>query len=186
MLDMKNRAEVCRNIVAYVLIVILLFGSPFEALAQLSADRSNVLETGTQMVLRVTENFKSANKADSGVINAMVESDVYSADGTRVLVKGGTPAYIEFTLEQNGYAGKSGKICLTYATTKTIDHKNVSLRIGACKNGGSRLGGVVILSILFFPIGLVSCCMKGRMPKIAQGTEFKALTMQDVAVDNDV
>ena len=63
-------------------------------------------------------------------------TDVYSADGTRVLIKAGTPAFIEFTAERNGSWGKAGKICLTHATTKTVDNKRVSLRLSSCKNGG--------------------------------------------------
>ena len=79
--------------------------------------------------------------------------------------------------------GKAGKICLTHATTNTIDNKRVSLRLSSCKNGSSKLGGVIILSVLFFPIGLISGCMKGSMPKIQQGTTLNASTMQDVMVE---
>lgn len=135
------------------------------------------------MVLRINENFKVANKAESGSINSIVETDVYSADGTKVLIKAGTPAFIEFTAEPNGSCGKAGKICLTNAYTKTIDSKRVSLRLSSCKNGGSNLGGVIALSVIFFPLGLISLCMKGSMPKIPQGTTFNATVMQDIVVE---
>ena len=117
---MKKENELWRSIVSCVLIVALMFCSPFEALAQSSNGRGNVLENGTQMVLRVNENFKADNKADTGTISSIVETDVYSADGTRVLIKAGTPAYIEFSADPNGSWGKAGKICLTHATTKRV------------------------------------------------------------------
>lgn len=180
---MKKENELWRGLVSCVLIIALLFCSPFEAMAQLANGRGNVLENGTQIVLRVNENFKADNKADTGTINSIVETDVYSADGTRVLIKAGTPAFIEFTAESNGSWGKAGKICLTNATTKTIDNKRVSLRLSSCKNGGSKLGGVIVLSVLLFPLGLISGCMKGSMPKIATGTTFNASVMQDVTVE---
>ena len=108
---------------------------------------------------------------------------MYSADGTKVLIKAGTPAFIEFSADPNGTWGKAGKICLTHATTKTIDNKRVSLRLSSCKNGGSKLGGVIALSVLFFPLGLISGCMKGSMPKIPAGTTFNASVMQDITVE---
>ena len=168
---MKKENKLWRSVVSLVLIAALMFCSPFEVLAQSSNSRSNVLENGTQMVLRVNENFKADNKADTGAINSIVETDVYSADGTKVLIKAGTPAFIEFSADPNGTWGKAGKICLTHATTKTIDNKRVSLRLSSCKNGGSKLGGVIALSVLFFPLGLISGCMKGSMPKIPAGME---------------
>ncbi len=180
---MKKENELWRSIVSCVLIMALMFCSPFEALAQSTTGRANVLENGTQMILRVNENFKADNKADTGTINSIVETDVYSADGTRVLIKAGTPAYIEFSVDPNGSWGKAGKICLTHATTKTIDNKRVSLRLSSCKNGSSRLGGVIVLSVLLFPLGLISGCMKGSMPKIQGGTTFNASVMQDIIVE---
>lgn len=180
---MKKEIDFWKSIVSCVLVVALMLCTPFESLAQASISRSGLLENGTQMILRVNENFTADNKADTGTINSIVESDVYSADGTRVLIKAGTPAFIEFSAESNGSWGKAGKICLTHATTKTVDNKRVSLRLSTCKNGGSKLGGVIVLSVLLFPLGLISGCMKGSMPKIQSGTTFNASVMQDVIVE---
>ncbi len=180
---MRKEKELFKSVISSMLIIALLFCTPFEAIAQSSNNRSNVLENNTELILRVNENFKSENKAESGTINAIVETDVYSADGSRVLINAGTPAYIEFNAEPNGSWGKAGKICLTNAFTKTIDNKRVSLRMSSCKKGGSKLGGVIALSVILFPIGLISGCMKGSMPKIAQGTTFTAYVMQDTTVE---
>lgn len=180
---MKKENKLLNSVISCVLVIALMTCAPIEALAQSSNNRSNVLENGTQMVLRINENFKSDNKAESGSINSIVETDVYSADGTKVLIKAGTPAFIEFTAEPNGSCGKAGKICLNNAYTKTIDNKRVSLRLSSCKNGGSKLGGVIALSVIFFPLGLISLCMKGSMPNIPQGTTFNASVMQDVVVE---
>lgn len=172
-----------KRIVSSLLAAVLLFGQPLESVAQTSVNRSNLLEMGTPLVLRVSEYFKSDNQTESGYINSIVETDVYSSDGTQVLIKAGTPALIEYNSEPNGSWGKAGKICLTHATTKTIDNKRISLHLNSCKNGGGKLGGVIALSVLFFPIGLISGCMKGSMPKIEQGSTFHASTMQDIVVE---
>lgn len=180
---MKKEIELWKSLVSCVLIVVLLLCSPFEALAQSSSTRSNILENGTQLILRVNEDFKADSKADSGTINSFVETDVYSADGTKILIKAGTPAFIEYSADPNGAWGKAGKICLTHATTKTIDNKRVTLRLSSCKNGGSKIGGVIVLSVLLFPLGLISGCMKGSMPKINAGSTFYASVIQDIAVE---
>ncbi len=180
---MEKGIKLWHRLTSITLISALILCAPFEALAQSTRNSSNILENGTPMILRVNENFKASNKTDNGTITSIVENDVYSADGTRVLIEAGTPASIEFSSESNGSWGKAGKICLTHATTKTIDNKRISLRLSSCKNGGSCLGGVIILSVVFFPIGLISGCIKGSMPQIQAGTTFNAYVMQDVAVE---
>ena len=126
---MGKEIEVWKGFVSCVLIAALMLCAPFESLAQIPHDRSNVLENGTQMVLRVNENFKADNKADTGTINSVVETDVYSADGTRVLIKAGTPAYIEFSGEPNGAWGKAGKI---NRYLKSKSKKSVANRLTKC------------------------------------------------------
>ena len=106
---MKKENELWKSVVSCILIVTLMFCSPFEGLAQSSNGRGNVLENGTQIVLRVKENFKADNKADTGVINSIVETDVYSADGTKVLIKAGTPAFIEFQPTQMAHGERQAK-----------------------------------------------------------------------------
>ena len=180
---MKTVIEIGKSFLSAVLIVSIFFCLPLESLAQTPTNRSNLLDSGSQLVLSVNEDFKADNKADTGTINAVVQSDVYSADGSRILIKSGTPAFIEFTVDSNGAWGKAGKVCLTNAYTKAVDNKKVSLRLSSCKNGGSKLGGVIVLSVLFFPLGLLSGFMKGSMPKLQRGTTFNASVMQDILID---
>lgn len=180
---MQIKIELWKSLTASMLILALMFCSPLDAVAQASVNRSNLLETGAQAVVRVEESFKFDNSAENGTIRAIIDTDVYSADGSRVLIKAGTQAVIEYTAELNGAWGKAGKICMTNATTKTIDNKRVSLRLNSCKNGSSKLGGVIVLSVVLFPIGLLFGLMKGSMPKIQQGTIFNASVMQDVNVE---
>ncbi len=175
---MKEKQEVGKSLLAGILIFALVLCNPICALAQ--SARSNLLEAGVSVTLRVNEEFKVSNEVENGVIYATVDNDIYSADGTKVLIAKGTPASIDFVAESNGSWGKAGKVCLTGATTKTVDNKRVSLRLGSCKKGGGKLGGVIALSVLFFPFGLISGCMKGSMPKIENGSTFDALTTQDI------
>lgn len=69
--------------VASILILALILRNPIGALA---SARNYLLESGTSVIIRVNEKFKSSNKADNGVISVIVDSDIYSADGTYVLI----------------------------------------------------------------------------------------------------
>lgn len=130
---MEAKCELWKKAVSSMLVAAIVFCSPLESIAQSAVGRGNVLESNTQLVLRVDETFKADSSADTGTIQATVDADVYSADGSRVLIKSGTPAYMEYTADLNGSWGKAGRICLTHATTKTVDNKNVSLRLSSCK-----------------------------------------------------
>ena len=176
------KTKIFQGTISLILALTIIFVSPIESLAQ-AVNRSNILENGTGVVLRLNETFKADNKAETGIIPATVTDDVYSADGSRILIAAGTSAQIEFNAEKNGSCGKAGQICLTHATTKTIDNKRVSLRLSTCKKGSSTLGGVIALSVVFFPLGLISLCMKGSMPKLEQGSTFNATVTQDIVIE---
>lgn len=177
---MKNKIEIGKSLVSCLLIMTLLMFNPISVMAQSQNARSYMLASDSPVVLRVTENSDFSNKADNGTISAIVDNDVYSADGSQIVVKSGTPATIEFYAESNGSWGKAGKVCMTRASTRTVDNKKVMLRLSSCKKGGSKIGGVIALSVFLFPIGLISGCMKGSMPKIPNGTTFNTTTTQDV------
>ncbi|MBD5234188.1 MAG: hypothetical protein HDS65_08440 [Bacteroidales bacterium] len=179
---MKTEISPWKCLVSFSLILALMFAYPAQAVAQ-SNNRSNVLDYGAPVVLSISETVKMNNSAENGLINATVNSDVYSADGSRVLIKAGTPATVDYSLEQSGSWGKAGRVCMTNATTKTIDNKRVSLRLSTCEKGGSRIGGVIVLSVLFFPIGLLSGLMKGSNPQIEQGTVLNTTVSQEIVVE---
>lgn len=169
-------------LISSILIFVLMFAYPTQAMAQ-SVNRCNILDYGAPVVLSISESVKMNNSAENGIIKATVNNDVYSADGSRVLIEAGTPATVEYFLDSNGSWGKAGKVCMTNATTRTVDNKRVSLRLSTCKKGGSRIGGVIALSVIFFPIGLLSGLMKGSNPKIQQGTILNTIVCQEIVVD---
>lgn len=179
---MTTEIKPWKCLISIMLIVALMFAFPSQAIAQ-STNRSNLLDYGAPVVLTVSETVNMNNSAESGLINATVANDVYSADGSRVLISAGTLAMVEYSFDPNGSWGKAGKVCMTNATTTTIDNKRVSLRLSSCKKGGGRLGGVIALSIVFFPIGLLSGLMKGGNPKIQQGTVLNTTVTQEVVVE---
>lgn len=130
---MKNEIKLWKKIVACVLATVMLTYAPVEALARSGYNRSNILEGGTQMILRVDDDSDFSEKTESGVIYSHVETDVYSSDGMRVLIEAGTPACIEYTLEPNRSWGQAGRVCLTHATIRTVDNKHIPLRMGSCR-----------------------------------------------------
>ena len=169
------------SLVSSVMIVAMLICSPLQAMAQTSANRANLLQAESPVVLSVEELYNSSS--EQGSINAVVKSDVYSADGSQVLIKAGTSATINYNAEPNGAWGKAGKIYLTSASTRTTNGQLIALKLNDTKKGGGKIGGVVAISVLFFPLGLLSGFMKGGMPKIQPGTTFTGKTTQDIVVE---
>lgn len=180
---MSKNYTFCEKLCSLVLSLILLSLPSIQSWAQSATAPTNRLDAGTQLALRLTEQVSTENMAGSGIINAEVTTDVYSSDGYRVLIKAGTPAFLEFSTEPNGSWGKAGKVSITYAYTKTIDNKQVPLRLSYAKKGDSNLFGVILISALFFPIGLVAGCFKGSMPRIDNGTVIPAHIMQDIMTE---
>lgn len=178
-----KKTDLMEGIVSCMLIIALMLCPSLEAFAQSSANKGKMLESGSPTILRVDENIKPDSNTNSGIIRAVIDSDVYSADGSTVLIKGGTPATIEYSSERNGSWGKAGKLCLNHAYTRTVDNKRVSLRLGSCRNGDNNVAPVVILSVIFFPIGLISGLIKGTNPEIQAGSTFTATVMQDILVE---
>lgn len=144
---------------------------------------SQVLANGTPIKLRVNEYFKSFIKSGTCTINSLVYDDVYSIDGTKVLIRAGTPAHIWAVVKSNGSWGSAGRLYIYQASTRTIDNKQIFLQLNRCIKGKGRIGWVILLSLIFFPYGLFSGFMKGRMPQIRIGTIFYAYVMRDVTVE---
>lgn len=177
---MKNQFELGKSLISCILILAFLFCNPISAVAQSQSEQSYLLATGTPVVLRVNETTKFSDMANTGSILATVESDVYSSDGSQVMISAGTPAVIDFESEPHKSWGKPGRVCLLSASTHSVDNKKIMLRMSACKNGDSAVSCVVILSVLLFPVGLFSGFIKGATPRIFAGTTYSGLVMQDV------
>ena len=176
----NDLAELGKSVISAMLIITMLICTPLEAFAQSSIRYEPVLAGGTQVNLRVTETFPMSGTTDQSMIMAEVAGDVYSADGSPVLVKQGTPAIINVAVVRNGAWGRPGEVCLSSATTRTVDNRQVTLHLASCKNGSNNIGAVIALSVIFFPLGLLSGLIKGGMPKIQAGSTFSAYTTQDI------
>lgn len=179
---MRSKNKLFKSIIACVIIAALSLCQPLESIAMSTINRSDLLEQDTPVILRVSETTKIKSSEKNGYLRSTVDADVYSTDGTRILIKAGTRAFIDFSIEPGKSWGRPGKICFTHARTRAIDHKSISLRLSNYEKGNSNLAPVIIISIALFPFGLFSGFMKGSMPTIDQGTTFNALVMQDVSV----
>lgn len=169
------------RIVSYFVIIVMLLCNPLEGLSQYQKVRYISVESGTTIVLRLSETLNVSEKGEFGTLRAIVEQNVYSTDGSTIIIKKNTPAYIEYSAELNGAWGKAGEVCLNQAYTSAVNNQNVKLRLGSCKKGGKKVIGVVILSVLFFPIGLFSGFIKGGMPKFENGSTIST-TVEDTVI----
>lgn len=160
------------------MIFALLFYDPADAWVQTENSLRQILQTNTPVKIRLTESLNINNNIpDKGFIQGEVDSDVYSEDSNIMLIKKGTPVYVNYQIESNSSWGKPGKICLIQAKTKTLDNKKVSLQLSNCMRGESNNAAVIVLSIVFFPLGLLSGLIKGTMPIIEKGYVIEGYTL---------
>lgn len=183
---MTTQSEKCplwKEVLSCILILILLFSFPINVFAQDIKVKHSILNANSLVRVRVDDTLKFNKSTDKGLINGVIDNDVYSTDGTDIIIAKGTHATIEYSFEENGRWGSAGEINLKKANTRTIDNQPVSLILSETKEGTSRKGIVVPLVIFFFPIGFIASAIKGTNPTIYSGTSYDTRTANDIIVE---
>lgn len=179
---MKKR-DLFQRVISSILILSLLAIAPVSAAAQTKQLQQILLIEGTDLKLHINEDVKFNNSGKAGIIHATVKDDVYSSDGNSIVIKSGTPANIEYSFKESRSWGRPGQVCVVYGSTRTIDAKRVPFILNSCQEGKSALGAVIFLTVLFFPLGLLSQFITGSNPKIKAGTTFTGVVTEDVVIE---
>jgi len=143
-----------------------------------TAETIILLEDGTPVVLRLTEEVSTKTKNLNDMVHLEVARDVI-ADG-KVVIKAGTPADATVNIcTKPDIIGQEGTIGFTLSSTKTVDGQWVSLRANLTRSGENKeilsAGAAYVCCPLF---GL----LKGTQATFPQGSEVKAYTENDLKV----
>lgn len=147
---------------------------PFEVLAE-----QVKLNSGTPVVLRLTEEISSKTKNTNDMVNLEVARDVVINGKT--VIKAGTPAVGTVTwAEKEGIVGQAGKVSISVDSTKTVDNQKVILRGNVTQGGQEKTAISIVLAVV--------CCflfllMKGKTASLPVGTEVKAYTDMELTVE---
>ncbi len=139
------------------------------------------LDEGTPIRLRLAETVKSSKSREGDKVKLKVVEDVFATDGKTILIQAGTEAWGSVVeVEKRGRLGNKGTLALMIEGTRAVNGRTVPLRASINREGQSKLGTVVALSLIVTPLFLF---MRGKDAKILAGTELSAYIDRDTVVD---
>jgi hypothetical protein len=134
-----------------------------------------LLKEGTEVELKFSEALSSKTATEDDRVNLELSEDLKVGDV--VVAKAGTKAVGSVTrAKKSGMLGKGGELNIRLEYLKVGDTR-VRLRGNKGKEGESKTGTTIALTVLFGPIGLIK---HGKNVEVKAGTPLKAFVDEDV------
>lgn len=96
-----------------------------------------------------------------------------------VLISAGTPVVAEVTRKRHERMGREGKLIIRFESTTAANGAAVALGGEPHRfTGRKRLAGVIVGSILLFPIGLLFLLLQGGDVTLESGSGFTATVVE--------
>lgn len=136
-----------------------------------------VLAEGTDVPLLFDQDISSKTSAEGDSVAFVLAEDIKVGDV--VVAKAGSKAFGEVTnAKKSGMMGKAGELNVRLDYLK-VGSVKVHLRGAKGKEGESGTTGVVVLTVLFGPIGLIK---HGQNIDIKKGTAMKVYVADDISL----
>ena len=142
-----------------------------------SSGQETKLREGTEVSLEFDQDVSSATATVDDRINFRLAEDLKLGD--IVVTKAGAIAVGTVThVAKRGHMGKAGELSIRADYLKVGDMR-VRLRAAKGKEGESKVGAAVALTVLFGPLGLLK---RGHDIEIKKGTKVTAWVDQDTEI----
>lgn len=139
-----------------------------------------VLKEGTEVHLTFAEDLSSKTATVDDRVNFLLEEPLKVDDV--VVAKAGSKAVGSVThVRKAGMLGKAGELNVRLEYLK-VGETRVRLRANKGKEGEGKEGTMVVLAVLFGPIGLIK---KGKNVEVKSGTALKAYIDEDTKLPAD-
>lgn len=146
---------------------------PVAATQPVSTDKL-VLKDGSDVALKFAQDLSSKTATEGDTVNLILAEDLKIGDV--VIVKAGAKAVGTIThAKKAGMMGRAGELNMRLEYLLAGDTR-VKIRGNKGKEGESKEGTAVALTVLFGPIGLIK---HGKDVEIASGTPLPAFLDQD-------
>ncbi len=145
--------------------------------AEPSGPRKVTLKEGTEVKLKFAQDLSSKTATEGDPVNFSLDQELRVGD---VLVaRSGAIAVGEVSrAERAGHMGKAGQLSVRMNYLKAGDSR-IRLRGTKGKEGQSKTGAAVTLTVLFGPVGLLK---HGKQVVVTEGTPLTAYVDQDIAL----
>lgn len=139
------------------------------------------LEEGTPVRLKLVNTVTSSKAHEGDEVSFKVIDDILAIDGKTVLIPAGSSAWGSVTeANKRGRIGGKGELALIIEGAQAANGKTVPLRASISREGHSKLGTVIALSLLVTPLFLF---MRGKDAKIHAGAQLSAYIDRDSIID---
>jgi hypothetical protein len=149
--------------------------SPDPARRVCSATRGCLIREGTEMPLEFASDLSSKTAVENDPVEFLLDDDV-KVGQTVVIPKGSHAKAIVSHAHRAGMMGKGGELNIQLEYLAVADN-HVRLRGTKGREGDSKVGATVALTVLFGPIGLIK---HGKEVQIPAGTPLTAYVEQDI------
>lgn len=145
--------------------------------APVTTGNKQVLREGTEVPLKFAEDISSKTAAVDDTVAMVLDEDIKVGDIIVARAEAKAVATVS-NVRKAGMMGKAGELNIRLESMKVSDTK-VKLRGTKGREGDSKVGTAVALTVLFGPIGLIK---HGKNIDVKTGTPLKAYVADDVAL----
>lgn len=139
-----------------------------------------LLKEGTEVGLKFAEDLSSKTATVDDRVNFLLEEDLKVGDV--VVAKAGSKAVGSVThVKKAGMLGKGGELNIRLEYLKTTENR-IRLRANKGKEGEGKEGTMILLTVLFGPLGLIK---KGKNIEVKAGTPLKAYVDEGIKLPVD-
>ncbi len=157
--------------------VVAVAFTPVSVLEAQEGSQKFLLKEGSDVKLKFAQELSSKTAAEGDPVNFIVDEDIKVGDV--IVIKAGTKAVGTVTnAKRAGMMGKGGELNVRLDHLRAGDAK-VRIRGTKGKEGDSKTGTAVALTVLFGPIGLIK---HGKEIVVKEGTPLAAFVDDDVTL----
>jgi len=136
-----------------------------------------MLKEGTEVKLNFAEDISSRTAALDDPVALILAEDLTVGDVT--IAQAGAKAYASVSnVKKAGMMGKPGELNIRLEWLK-VEGTKIKLRGSKGREGDSKTGTAIALTVLFGPVGLIK---HGKNIEVKQGTPLTAYVADDVAI----
>lgn len=144
---------------------------------------SGAVPPGTQIPVRVVQSLSSRDTESTELVTERQQGFVVAADvrgmAGVVWISGGTPVVATVTRKVHERLGREGKLIIRFESTTAANGATVRLSDRPHRfTGRKRLAGVIVGSILLFPIGLLFLLLQGGDVTLEGGSGLTATVVE--------
>ena len=136
------------------------------------------LVEGTDVSLQFAEKLSSATATEGQRFNLTLDADL-RVNGVVVVPRGSKAVGTVINATKRGFMGKAGELNIQINYLLVGDQR-IPLRASSGREGDSKVGATVALTVLFGPLGLLK---RGKNVEINPGTVITAFVDQTTVVE---